>query len=297
MGTTIQAVLSVIALGVGIDRAIPGQAGDRSLEKILAELDAIKLPRFDARKAEDKELNREYLAKRAEVWARQDALTLELYKIAPHHERIPRLMYLRWSRMTEPFEKLYKDVDEVLAHDKNPKLRVEGTYCKARAKLWQSRSSSSLDRSSFEDFAKAAPGDPRGAALLRDVIARIGDEKLKATLAKRIVRDDPTSPEGRRILGERQQARSLGKPFELEFADAITGSPVSMKNLRGKVVAIDFWATWCGPCVTEIPHMKELYAKYRSQGVEFIGVSLAMIPELLKKSRTTAGVGATASSN
>ena len=47
-----------------------------------------------------------------------------------------------------------------------------------------------------------------------------------------------------------------------------------MNSLRGKVVVIDFWATWCGPCVAEMPNMKQLYQKYHPKGVEFIGVSL-----------------------
>src|SRR6185369_6662392 len=72
-----------------------------------------------------------------------------------------------------------------------------------------------------------------------------------------------------------RRIESIGKPFELSFTDVVSGKPFSLqKDLKGKVVVVEFWAGWCSDCAAEMPRMKALYEKYRAQGVEFVGVSL-----------------------
>jgi peroxiredoxin len=51
-------------------------------------------------------------------------------------------------------------------------------------------------------------------------------------------------------------------------------STINLSSLRGKVVLVDFWASWCGPCRASNPHIVKLYNKYRSKGLEVFGVSI-----------------------
>lgn len=54
----------------------------------------------------------------------------------------------------------------------------------------------------------------------------------------------------------------------------LSGRPLQLSALRGKVVLLDFWATWCPPCVAEIPHFVDLHAGYKDKGFEIVGLSL-----------------------
>ena len=73
----------------------------------------------------------------------------------------------------------------------------------------------------------------------------------------------------------------IGQPFDLQFAD-LNGKETGLKNLAGKVVLVDFWATWCGPCKAALPEVKEVYAKFHGQGFEILGISLDKDKDTLK---------------
>ena len=53
----------------------------------------------------------------------------------------------------------------------------------------------------------------------------------------------------------------------------IENKDFKMKDLRGKLVLVDFWATWCPPCKAELPHLREIYAKYHKKGLEIVSIS------------------------
>jgi thiol-disulfide isomerase/thioredoxin len=61
--------------------------------------------------------------------------------------------------------------------------------------------------------------------------------------------------------------------------NALTGGRVSLASLKGKVVVLDFWATWCGPCIVEIPEYIELWRKNQGRGVDIVAVACESDPK------------------
>lgn len=101
-------------------------------------------------------------------------------------------------------------------------------------------------------------------------------ESLDPAAAGAIVERLAVSPHAllREVATRRQFLRLIGQaPFELRFI-ALDGREVDFAQLRGKVVLLDFWATWCQPCLVELPHLRQLRDTHAAAGLEIVGVSL-----------------------
>ena len=271
---------AIVAAAFAFSSPAIGQSqlvGDhRPAEQIIEAYEAVEMPAYDQSKRGDAEYRAQYREERTKAMRRQAELIGELHRSHPGHERLVELLPVRWSTMMSVGEadRVIAETRELAGATTSQDLKKEALFAHGMAVARTSGYDPQKVADAAELFYAVDAKDPRNATLLMMATRNQDDERVVMATYKQIVDEYPDAREARSAGSKLYQHEQIGKPFELSFEEATSGEPVDMSQLRGKVVVIDFWATWCGPCIAEMPHMKKLYAAYKDKGVEFIGVSL-----------------------
>lgn len=140
------------------------------------------------------------------------------------------------------------------------------------------------------DFIKNHPSSYVAADLLPSLQSALELEQLKE-LYNGLAPEVQASAESTGKYIAALENLTPGSPAPAIAGKNQNGNEVTLEGLKGKVVLLDFWATWCGPCRASLPHVKELWEKYNGKGMQVLAVSLDRDADAWKEFIATSGMG------
>lgn len=260
-----------------IPAALPAQSTPRPADPgtILRQMANLKPPVIDASRARDPAYIESFQHLSEGYHAARSELARTFVENYPNHPQFMQVMLQRWDSLRALADEvtIEREAKNVLAIRTDPKERTEALFVLADLQVKRSSTLSDDVAGAIQRFIDNSPKDHRGAQLLYELSLR--DSGNRMDVLRELAHRYPDTDLGRIAIGQIHKIEGIGKPFELVFTDAISGKSASLqRDLKGRIVVLDFWATWCDPCVKEMPELKRIYAKYHNLGVEFIGISL-----------------------